>query len=431
MHLRSIKQGLKAVIGAALLTALAPLVAYAQTQVSSGFGCRALEHNRALPAVEGKDGFFFAINPELMSHHTLSDAMVREIAALSEVLRTKGTALVLLPVPTRAMALIDKLTPLARGIGYDPEQAVAVHQEMLKRLRAARIITADAFPQLRQAALDGNAPFLNTDPRPTPAGARILAQSVGAAVVSAGLKGVGQFQSVMVNQTVIPSHMRAILQMACHSELPRTEVTSFVTVDSASQSGEISEHLVVLGTETTATKELNFAGFVGESTGYSVKSYGVPNGGAFAAMASYLTSNDYATAAPKVLVWEWPVSSSMGAHGLQPIRELSAAAARACKNKIPFMNRDDKLVADINWIAKDRPLVLEFDTGGVPAIRASFHFIDAEGVTKSRSIYREPNQVLTGRFYFSPVDPVAAHAVSLEVETGQPLGFAPSLKACE
>jgi alginate biosynthesis protein AlgX len=423
----------------ALATATGADAAHSQT----AYACNGLETQADLPVVEGHGGTFFAIRPELQAHNALGEETIVLLSDLHNALEAHGTKLVLLPVPTRAQVLIDQLPAMAGHLGFDVDASTAVHMDMIRRLRKAGLTVADPLSDLRASARSGARPFFETDPRPTAEGARILAGAVGAALADHGdladlTRGV--YRSTAGAEVTLSSIMRAQIQLSCQSELPTVTTQSFTTtrdMDSSNGSTNPSKAtsddlLVVLGTDITGTPELNLSGFLSEATGLDVLEYGVNEGGAFAAMSSYLTSVDFQEAPPRVLVWEFPVSVSMSDHGDQPLRELVAAAANSCGRSIPLIRTPagDRLRAELGQFPLDANNTLELDTDGALLSFVRFHFTGADGLVRSRSIYRQANQLLTGRFYLSLAGMNTTGLRAIEIEAPAAFGLQSSLAVC-
>ncbi|MEL6466542.1 MAG: hypothetical protein AAFQ58_16370 [Pseudomonadota bacterium] len=406
----------------------------------SAYACRGLDRHAGLPAVEGAGGMFFAIQPELQAHHALADGTIAQLAALSEALATRGTTLVLMPVPTRAQVMTEALPTMAAHLGYEVDLAAAVHENKMHRLTAAGLTVADALPSLRAAARAGLEPMLQTDPRPTAEGVQHLAKAVGVVLQDHhGMDGAvrARFTSTPTQEVTLPSPMRVQLQQACQSELPQTTVMAHQTVQVGqnllpASTGPVAaaDRLVVLGSDLTATPPLNLPGFLSEATGLAAQGYGVPGGGAFAAMSSYLTSDDFAAAPPRILVWEWPVTASMGRHGAQPMAELIAAAHGRCTQALALRQVGDQLLADLRAVPQRADVMLAFDLGGRAAQYARFHLTGADGLTRTRSIYRHQDQILTGRFFLSLADMAPAGLSQVAIETDSAPGLQPRLSIC-
>jgi alginate biosynthesis protein AlgX len=406
---------------AGIVAAIALLCANAG-YADSAYGCRALETHAAMPAVEAKDGTFFTIRPELQAFHGLGDDTIAMISDLSQALSTRGTTLVLLPVPTRAQVMSRGLPQMAFYLGYDAAASIAVYEDMMRRLKNAGVTSADPHRALRAAALAGERPFFQTDQRPTSTGTRLLASSVGAAIADhPDLAGVarGTFTSTVGEDVTLSSAMRTQVQTACQTQVPRVNTAVVNTTISGTVPPDKS---VVLGTSITSTTELNLVGFLSEATGLKTLGYGVPKGGAFAAMSSYLTSTDFQTTPPRVLIWEFPVTASLAAYGDQPLRELIAAASNSCGKDLPLTpgKSPGQLRADLGGLAAGADATLALDIGrvGVPYVR--FHFTGTDGLVRTRSIYRHPDQLFTGRFYLplSGLSPDDLQDVEIEAPAG-------------
>lgn len=425
------------------LVSLSTLLGAQSAQAQSAYACRDLETHAGLAAVEGVDGTFFAIRPELQAHHGMADDTIAELSKLNAALASRGTTLVLLPVPTRGQVLVNKLPSMAGHLGFSASASGAVHLDMIQRLNNAGITVADPLIPLRKAALAGARPYFETDPRPTPHGARILAQTVGDLLVDhpdlADVTREVYITSEAAN-TTLASAMRAQLQTACQSPIPTVSTQTFTT---ARQTGGAAiagttfgapkgNRLVVLGAEVTGTPALNLAGFLSETTGLEVLNYGLPGGGAFAAINSYLTSADFQASPPRVLVWEFPVSASMAQNGDQPLAELIAAAGGACRATLGATRSPsgDRLRADLSQVPPDAQLTLSLDTGGAAMPFVRFHFTGNDGLVRSRSIYRHPDQILTGQFYMPLSGLNATGLRGVEIEGPAAFGLQARLAAC-
>ena len=411
-------------------------LAGAPAQAQSAYGCRGLETDAAMAAVEGKDGVFFRLLPDLQSHRAMEGQTIDQIGALSKALKERGTTLVLLPVPGRAQVLASKLPAGIAFSGYDPDTAHAVHDDMFKRLDALGVTVADPRAALAQAALTGEALFLGTDPRPTVQGSRIMAQVVAKALAAnpdaKDLPRAGFTTQQTGDSTALGSAMHAKLQAACQDALPPLEVSGHVTTGDDAAQVNAAGVVAIIGTGMTGTPALNFAGFVSEYSGLRAGAYGVNEGGAYAGMSSYLTSLDFAQTPPQVLVWEMPVWSPFGMQGDQPMAELLAAATQNCPVSLALTGGADaqSRSADLSGIAEQDRVTLALDTDGVAALNVRFDFTSADGQVRSRAIYRNPDQILTGRFYLPLSGLEQTELRKVEVVLDQGFGPAPKLSLC-
>jgi len=402
-------------------------------QAQSAFGCSSLETHTALAAVEGTQGMFFAIEPELQGAHAMDASVIAQLAELSDTLSERGTTLVLLPVPSRAHVMSAYLPAMARHIGYDPEIAMSVHMQTIEDLRDAGLSVADARGAMRQAALAGDLPFFATDPRPTPRGVELMAQAVAGALRDTRASDDiprASFTTTQAAPFTLASDMRARLQLACQDPLPPVTAASSVTAGAAlnARPGVAA----VLGGDVTATTQLNLAGYISEASGLRAGAYGITGGGAFAAISSYLTSADFRQNPPQVIVWEFLTSETLARFGDQPMAELIAAAGQTCTVQLPLTAGDatNKVLADLSTLRPQNRYTLALDTGGAAVPDVRFHFTSEDGQTRSRGIYRHPDQILTGRFYMPLSGLEATGLQQVMIELPAAFGAAPTLSLC-
>lgn len=405
----------------------------APAAAQSAFGCSALESHSVLPSVEGKDGTFFRILPDLQSHQAMGDRSVAHIAKLSEALAARGITLVFLPVPGRAQVMAHQLPELAADLGYSPDIASTVHLEAVARLKAAGISVADPSAAMRKAALAGTQVFFPSDPRVTPQGAALMAQAVAEVLAEGPAQQLArtEFTTTSGADVTLSSTMRSSIQLACQEAVPDLRVPQLRTTGTRSDAAPAV--VAVLGSDNTATPQLNLSGALSVESGLQAGVYGVAGGGAFAAISSYLTSADFQQAPPDVIVWEVPMSQSLALYGDQPMAELVAAAGGvSCSVDLALTqgNAGNEMIADLSGLDPDQDHILALDTGGAAAAQAQFHVTGADGYVRSRSIYRHPDQTLTGRFFLSLAGLEATGLSSVRITLPLAFGQTPHLRAC-
>lgn len=425
----------------ALLLGLAAAPAAAQ---SSSYGCTELTGLTGLPSVEGSGGVFYRIDPDLKMFHGLSDDSVADLARLSQTLAAFGTTLIYVPLPTKSLVLPDALPQEARDFGFDPALAATVYGETLKRLWAAGVPATDARRALHAPADQAPSVFA-TDYRLTGPGAQRLARAISETVtLTPGYSDLpkGRFQTRSTGAVTLDSAMRSKLQRHCLTELPPVQTESFATSGiQANLSGTnntifgsrtTSARIALLGTETTGEPAINFAGFLSEFTGLDVVQYSVPGGGAFAAISSYLTSAEFQDQRPAYLVWTNPVEENLARFGDQPFRELTAAAGADCRVPLPLLSsgQPNTITADLRALDRSQPYTLLVEAEGAPAAAARFDFLSGNGLVRSRSVVRHPDQVRTGRFYMpmSGLWPEGAQSVDIQLDV--PFGGSTRVTAC-
>lgn len=414
-------------------------------QAESAFGCFGLMTSDLLPSVEGVEGQFFRLAPDLHMDHRFSERSIAQIAALSQGLAQRGTELVVLPMPTKGLALPEALPPSAALAGYQPDLAATLYDADLLKFAAANVAAADARGALRAARLAGAETFFGADHRMTPAGARAVADAVGVQIKASPRYETLQtrrFQTGVGAREGMPSLMAQRLQQHCALELPAIEAALHQTAsaspntpapgaslfDGAAGQGTIA----LVGTEMTGARLSNFAGFLAEATALPVAQYTVFDGGPFAAISSYLTSAAFAAARPSVLVWEIPVWEDLARHGDQPVAELVAAAGAECQTPLRTVAglAPHSIEATLAGIDLGRAQSLLIDTGGADARSARVSFARADGTTLIQSIYRHPGQRPTSRFFLPVADVLATGVTRVSVALDVPMGASARLAVC-
>lgn len=420
----------------------ATLMAAQTARAESAFGCSDLDARHRMAAVEGANGTFFRLLPDLAMDPAFGDDTVLQMAALSDALASGGTTFVYVPLPGRALAMPHALPATAHDLGYDPAIAASLYDDILTRLGERGIATVNARSAL-VAGPDKTPSFFPTDPRLTSAGgARLAGAIAGTLGTLAGVTELprGKFETRGGGVTDLPSEMRTILQRHCLAPLPPVSTETYVTTRIGGATGgsgnlmgtDTSPRIALLTPGDTGGAASNLAGFLADSTGLDVLEYSVPDGGAFAAISSYLTSDAFRDQRPAVLVWVNPVWQSLAGNGDQPMRELITAAGAECRQDLPIGQGPDgqTLIADTSGLDPVRPGMLMVDTGGTPALEMRFDFRGGDGTIRSRWITRDPAQIPTGRF-FIPADGLwPAGAATVDIQIAGAFGPSARVAAC-
>lgn len=414
----------------------------------SVYGCSALETADSRPSVEGEGGVFYRVTPDLRMFATLSDESIADLARLSATLASLGTTLIYVPLPTRSLAMPDQLPQIARDFGFDPNLAGSVYQETLERLQQAGVQTADLRRALRAPGSEEPS-FFRTDHRLTSSGARRAARAIGDALaLTPDFTALpkGRFESQSAGPVVLPSAMRSALQRHCMIALPQVETESFATTrrqaggvlsdttlfGAGAGSGAASARVALLGTEQSGEPAANLAGFLSEFSGLDVLQYAVEGGGSYGAISAYMTSRAFQEARPSYLVWVNPIENNLAQFGDQPMRELIAAAGDTCRVPLQVLagGQGTAVTADLSALDPTQSYTLLLEADGADATSARFDFLSAAGLVRSKSVFRSPDQVRTGRFYMpmSGLWPEGAQLVEIVLDA--PLGTTARVTAC-
>lgn len=434
---------------AAVTTAVALGISGA-AQAQSAYGCENLDGFHSLPSLEGLDGVFFRVNPDLRNFHPFSDETVQDLARLSREFSQKGTTLVYAPIPPKSMVLTGHLPGRAYDYGFDPQLAASVYDDMIRRLREAGVVVADVRRALAQGANSGRLPYFRTDYRLNSTGAQLVAQAVSQAMnggamplaqapqfstgnqMSPVFQQAGLTQST-VGQREVDSDMRRKLQRHCLIELPRvmTDVVEGAPTQTSGASG-FGGGLVLVGTSYSATPEIGFAGQLQRATGMTVTQVSLEDGAAYDGFLSYLSSGAMQQNRPRVIVWENPVYSNLAQFGDQPMRELIAAAGDTCRISVPVMAALDAntATADLSGLDPSVQYTLYLEADGAAASEAQFTFLSPRGQQLTKTVVRRNNALRNGRFYMPMTGLWAEGVRQVDIRLDTPVNGGLRLAAC-
>lgn len=423
------------------LAALLSVCAAGAATAQSAYGCLELDDRQAYPAVEGKAGTFFLVDPDLRMFHPLTEEAADDIANLSAALAARGTTLIYAPLPTKSLALPERLPQLAFDYGFDPDVAATYFDLVLDRLRSRDVATADLRRAMR--SLDGAPSFHLADDRITPAGAERAARALSETIrTTPGYADLpkAQFTTTTTGAITLPSDMRAALQRHCQIRLPEVIAEGSATTQGGGAAtgtnlfagGDNAGGIVIVTTDKAGEPTANLAGTIATMTGIETQIYAVPEGGSFAAISSYMTSRLFQERRPAFLVWLNPVEHNLANRGDQPMAELVAAAKGDCG--IPLSTTPGaelgSLAADLTTLERGRTYTLLIDSEGSSATAARFDFRGPDGTTRTRSVLRHRTQAPTGRFFMPLTGLWPEGATGVEVALDAPIAATARISAC-
>ena len=360
----------------------------------SPHACEGL-HQSPVPAVEGLNGTFFRIDPDLLMEARMPDVMINDIARLSEVLATRGTTLVFVPVPTKALAMPDQLGADASKLGYDPRLARALYADTITALRSKGIMTVDAVQALAGAGSEQPA-FFQTDPRLTNEGLRRLARATSDELGPDYL-GSSEFSLVEETELILEARQRFGMQLSCQGTLAEVRA---LTVRLTQNGGTPTDRTIaVVGSDLVGGPEREFGSFLARYLRRRVD-HDVRSDDAYAALAAYLTSDAFRLEPPGLLIWHVPIWQNPAAFGDQPFRELIAAASDACQPLSGLTQSEDgTLSVDLSGIDQNGGRSLRFDGGEAPVTEATFRFTSATGTERTRRVIRRDADIATPQVF--------------------------------
>jgi len=397
----------------------------------SHFGCSHLESNPVLPSVEGKDGFFFRIFADLRMQHTMTDQTADQLAQLSAALKSHGTTLIYVPIPTKSMTLSKFLPDNAYLYGFDETAASAVFEDQVKRLRDRGVVAMDLLTVLKSTDAQ-NPPFFRSDFHWTSDGARAAAEAIGNTIKAmpdyADATPV-QYETVRNGDEMAISGMRRTLQAYCVDSLPPVVTKAYETTEVASadatldifggdagggSDGKKGEEIALVGTSFSDAEVPNFGGFLAQYASLPVSNLAITGGNQFGAVASYMTSKAFAESRPRYLIWENPVYNNLAQFGTGAMDELIAASTNKCEalpSKPVANGNPGEIAIDLSNADTSPDKVLLADAGDSGSRDLVLSLQTPDGKTLKHEIHRGPRFLSTGRFYV-PLEPFAADKFS-------------------
>jgi alginate biosynthesis protein AlgX len=421
---------------------LAPLLGgTAALADASAYQCSHLETASALPSVEGLDGVFYRVLADLRMRHPMEDAVMDQMAALSEALAESGTTLIYVAVPTKSQAMPQFLPPSAADYAFDSETATLVYNDIVGRLGAHGVLAPDILAALSSAAPD-EPPFFQADFHWTSDGALLAAEAIAAVIKAQPFYAdlsLSEYSTTDLAPTAAFSTMRRTLQAFCIGELPRVEATGHLTEVVAGSDEGASDifaggddaQIVLVGTSFSDSPLGNFAGYLSEYSGLDVVNYAVTGGNQFGAMTSYLTSRDFADNPPRFLIWENPIYNNLAQFGPDPMNELVAAAGQTCSLPLTVTQSDtNSLTADLTGLTIAPDDVIFADLGTDGPRQALFTLTTASGVSRNATMQRSDRMLASGRF-FKPLGSIwHPDLTTLTVTFDRPVSGTSTLTLC-
>ena len=248
------------------------------------------------------------------------EAHLALVPQVKERLAERGSELLVALVPAKA-----RVYPETLGERLPAPLHTALYGRALHALHESTVAAPDLLAALAECKAK-QAPqqtmFLRTDTHWTPAGARCAAARIAAEARAAGLRAGTpvpyrtSVESVAVHRgdlmTFLPLDpwFERLLPPGDRLEQQRTEPVAAGTGPGSSPGQDLLNEaprpqVVLVGTSYSDPR-WNFTGALQENLGEDVVNYAAPARGPFLPMLEYLDSADFASAPPRLVIWEVP-----------------------------------------------------------------------------------------------------------------------------
>ena len=356
--------------------------------------------------VQGRDGWLFRSDDLRTTFGPDADGY-KELKRLRATFTARGTVLVLVYIPPRALVHTDKLPKAVRKT-YSPDLARFSYSLTLDRFRKAGLIAPDLTQLLREPS---DPPyFFRGDHHWTPYGAQRTARIVADAVrqlPSYARLPKRKFTTERVGTLAKKGSLYKAATLLCGSGYADQYVDRFATAREGADDlfGDPEIPPVTLVGTSMSEGDYNFAGFLAEQLGVDVLNASVPGGG-HGAMLQYLPSEEYQKAPPKILIWELQTNHNLSQRNFY--RQVVPMVHNGCETRPALLSkrvelRGPKSEVLFNGGGKLQPLTgrdhlidLKFDDQSIREVEATIWYTNGSKETMN---LRYPGHVeVAGRF---------------------------------
>ena len=291
----------------------------------------------------GHQGVYFDLSRDLAGLFDLDRETADGLAEMAGALAARNTRLIAVPVPPRALAfreMLDTSDPQQRAFGVDG--ARASYARLIAQLRSLGFMTADLLGAIEESE-SARGFFFKRDAMWTPEGARAAADHVARIikadpVYQALPKGIYRTRKLTAVDHQSPTSLA--IQRSCQQALEPEKTTRYQTsvegsaLDLAGEAGTRKRPLLVIaGSAHTAFAPANFEGFLSELTGLEVINKSGADPSVYGSLISTVTESGFKEAAPRYLVWEFPVEANLNFLSFVAFRQILPALQESCDAK--------------------------------------------------------------------------------------------------
>lgn len=381
---------------------------------------------------QGRHGWFFFGHDLATRHSWLRQTDF--IATLSRALAEQGVALVVVPVPGRALAEPQELYPDEPDqVAFAPAQVEAQYGAFLQALSVRGVAATDVLAATRRFSEAGGKPFFQRDIHWTPEGANAVAQDVGEAVTNViGEPALPEVPLTLTKAATPLEHTGETLERLLHENcgyvLPSEPLYEYAltrapdSVSAAELFGPGTPEVVLAGTSFSVAPY--YIDFLAAALRTDVLNVSVSSGGAFIALSSYLLDGSYDAERPRAVVWEVPIWSP----------GLTKAQQRQLLGSVPGACREEQIIAQQSALLRGTSVEfteLQRAEVGASDHRLSLTFEDlsllefglvlryrrgAQTLNETLQIDRSTRTPNRGRYFFSLVADPQARLTGAELE---------------
>ncbi|MCU0831687.1 MAG: hypothetical protein MUC58_09270 [Rhizobiaceae bacterium] len=285
--------------------------------------------------VQGTNGVFFRPRADFSYLLWPSDLVLNKFSRLNSVLKQRGVALVLAPLPPRALTFVDALGPMeAQGVLVDPGILAARFDRALARFRSAGIaVPAYGSADFMTPAAGGM--FFKTDIHWAYDGvafvaakvAKAISDSLGAERLRGAVLPVARFE-----ESAGTSVFFSAIVSSCEGDIPppviRRPIVEVTAETSDDLFGDAAKTIALAGSSFSDPK-YGFDAELSRHLTQNIANLQVNGGQIDASMMTLLTSPAFQRGDHDMIIWETLLSYDLD-RLWSTFREMPALAAGRC-----------------------------------------------------------------------------------------------------
>ncbi|MDA1101272.1 MAG: hypothetical protein O2967_20080 [Proteobacteria bacterium] len=366
----------------------------------------------------GRDGWLFFSNAELKMH--FMPPGIKEVQALLrrtvQRLNARGTTLIFLPLPSRALMHPDKIDPdnlLFKK--YVASEAQKQFRQYISAMAKAGVVTIDLTLDVGREET-GSTFYMATDAHWSAEGARLAAKAIANTLrrhssyaklkkVKYSLKEVRQFKK--------NGSIKIYLEKICGPiDLQETvKVYEAVPDVNLQMSGMQNPAIVVTGTSNGHSNvrhghSYSFPEFLAYYTDLPIANYSNVGGHNFGALLEFLRSDDFMNHPPRFLVWETPFNFGMPISRSGLVQLAASSAGFCAPNNIRYQQElsaekgKEVVLKHANLMtSQGSPDYLQISSGTESPRSMDFLFQFADGKERRVNIERNKHVSNNGRYF--------------------------------
>lgn len=293
---------------------------------------------------EGKEGWVYRSGDDFLEDFA-ADASYTGLKELTAYLASRGTRLMILYTPTRALMTPAYLPP--DRFNYD--RALESYLAKVEKLRSLGVIVPD-METLIHASRNTDF-YFKRDIHWSPNGSRTAAKLVASTIRQLSIP-LPKAEQHVVNKPMgtysIHGFMQKGIQIICGGTYIPQYFKWFSPVDSSGESGDVEDgalfqdtveaEVVLLGTSFSHVKALNFSGYLQEYLDTPVDNFSLPAGKDIGGWLKYMASREFSTHPPQLIIWEIPAYYLLDDPML--FAQLVSAIRGGCSGRTPLVQAE-------------------------------------------------------------------------------------------